>query len=293
VTSDDEAPATDSEASSLPADYRALAETLVARWVERGPRRVGLAGGQGAGKSTLGRAIEGAGARVGLRIAVLSLDDFYLSRAERQRLAAAVHPLFETRGPPGTHDIARCRAAMTALLRAGEVELPSFDKGRDDTGPSRHVRGPFDLVLLEGWCVGAPASAPGDLDRPRNRLERELDPDGVWRRHVNACLAGDYATLWRELEELVFLRVPGLEAVRRWRLQQEAARPPARRLGAERVARFVEHFERITLAMLDALPDLADCVVDLTEDHSVASVTWRSAPPGRAMGSVAPDAEPT
>lgn len=285
--SEGEAAARDGAGSPTPADHRALAETLVAHWVERRPRRVGLGGGQGAGKSTLGRAIERAGRDAGLRIAVLGLDDFYLSRAQRIRLAEAVHPLLETRGPPGTHDIAACRSAMASLLRDEEVELPRFDKGLDDAGPPRRARGPFDLVLLEGWCVGASPAPAEALADPVNDLERERDPEGVWRRYVNERLGADYAPVWEELDELVFLRVPSLDAVRRWRRQQEASLPVEQRLGKAGVARFVEHFERITLAMLDALPGKADCTVELDEDHSVGSVSWRPDRARRAPSHVA------
>lgn len=258
-----------------PEDYRQLATLLACEWRSSRPARVGLGGGQGAGKSTLGRLIEAACEAVGLRACVLGIDDFYLSRAARRALAARVHPLLETRGPPGTHDVALCLDAMQQLAGEGIVEVPVFDKGIDDRAGTRRLVGPFDVVVLEGWCVGAQPVDERALASPCNTLERESDPDRVWRRYVNARLGDEYARLWSSLDALVFLRVPSLAAVRRWRLAQERARPPAQRLDASAIDHFVQHYERITTAMLETLDGQADLTVALAEDHSVASLRFR------------------
>lgn len=258
-----------------PGDFRGLAASLAQSWRSRGLRRIGLAGGQGAGKSTLSRLLEAACAQLDLRVCVLSLDDYYLPRAERFALARRVHPLFETRGPPGTHDVALCGAHLRALAAPGEVEIPVFDKGRDDRVGMRRVSGPVDLVVLEGWCVGASPLDEGSLAVPCNALERDEDPEGVWRRHQARELAGSYAALWAELEALVFLRVPDLDCVRRWRLRQEADRPVEHRLDAAAIDRFVAHYERITLDLVARLPERAEWTVELAPDHSIASIVRR------------------
>ena len=262
---------------SSPIDYRELAALLSCEWAPHAPKCVGLAGGQGAGKSTLSRLIETACASVGLRVCVLSLDDFYLPRTRRIALAASVHPLLETRGPPGTHDILRCREAMDRLGRPGEILLPVFDKGLDERAGTWRVRGPFDLVLLEGWCVGAAPVVEASLADPINALERERDADAIWRRYVNAQLGEAYAQTWDELDYLVYLRVPDLAAVRRWRLQQESSLPEHQRLGSEAIDWFIQHYERITLSMMASLPERADLTVELADDHSIAAMAFRSA----------------
>jgi D-glycerate 3-kinase len=164
---------------------------------------------------------------------------------------------------------------MEGLVRAAPVDIPVFDKGIDDRAGTRRVRGPFDVVVLEGWCVGAGPEGEAALQVPVNALEAELDPDGTWRRYVNDALAGEYARVWQSLAQLVFLRVPGLEAVRRWRLEQEQTRPRWQRLDAAEIDRFVQHYERLTRAMLATLPERADLTVDLAEDHSIASLSYR------------------
>lgn len=263
--------------SDAPKDYQALSARLALYWSRnrsrRCPARIGIAGGQGAGKSTLSQLISDACKFFGLRVCVLGLDDFYLTKAERRALAVDIHPLLETRGAPGTHDLGWCRRAVEGVCAPGRMELPRFDKGQDDRAETVWVEGPFDLVLLEGWCIGAAPVSDGALVNPVNELERIQDAEGRWRKLVNERLGDEYAALWNLLDEIIFLEVPGLEAVRRWRLKQEESRPQARRLDAEAVAAFVEFYERITCEMLERMPARADWVVSLGEDHSVIKLT--------------------
>ena len=262
--------------AEAPDDYRQLAVLLVDDWQRRGVSTVGIGGGQGAGKSTLSRLIGAAGAMLGVRIAVLGIDEFYLTKAERQRLGEQVHPLLATRGPPGTHATALASAALAALRHPGAVTVPCFDKGQDDRAGMVTLQGPVDVVVLEGWCVGAsPAGSATALAEPINALERDDDRDGRWRRYVDAALRNEYASLFRQLDALVFLQVPDLDAVRRWRLEQERERPPELRMTAEAVRHFVAHYERVTTRMLAELPTTADVVVQLDHAHRVADLHFR------------------
>ena len=259
--------------AAAPDDYRQLAALLVDDWRREGIGSVGIGGGQGAGKSTLCRLIEAAGKALGTRVVVLGLDDFYLTKAERQELARTVHPLLATRGPPGTHAIADLRRALAALRKPGEVRVPRFDKGADDRMAFATLHGPADVVVVEGWCVGAPPAETASA-APINALEREHDGDGRWRRYTEQALRGEYAQLNAELDAVVFLQVPGLPAVRRWRLQQEAERPRAQRMTKGEVFRFVEHYEGVTRRMLATLPSTADVVVELNDAHAVTGLRF-------------------
>jgi D-glycerate 3-kinase len=257
-----------------PSDYRELAALLALAWREAPPRRVGLGGGQGAGKSTLARLVADACTRLGITTCVLGLDDYYLDRSARRRLAESTHPLLETRGPPGTHDVALLRETLQRLEQPGEVEIPIFDKGLDDRAGWRRVRGPFDLVVLEGWCVGAAPLDPSSLVTPCNALEAREDPTGEWRRFMAAQLAEVYAPLWQEIEAWVVLAVPDLESVRRWRAEQEAALPSDRRMNAEGLERFVQHFERVTLSMASQPRRPGEITVELGPDHRIVEIEW-------------------
>ena len=158
---------------------------------------VGISGAQGAGKSTLADFLQLAlETGAGLRVAVLSLDDFYLTKAERKQLGAAVHPLLETRGVPGTHDLqmlSTCLERLSALAPGQTLRLPRFDKAEDDradTADWAAVSGPVDVIVLEGWCLGSEAQDEEALVQPVNSLEREADSSAAWRRFVKTSLPG-------------------------------------------------------------------------------------------------------
>ncbi|MCD9029837.1 kinase [Luteimonas sp. BDR2-5] len=255
--------------SSAPRWSDTLVAGLLDDIVAADVRVFGISGLQGTGKSTLaGQLADAAGAR-GLRVAVLSLDDLYLDHDVRQALARDVHPLLATRGPPGTHEVALGCAVLDALRAGDAVQLPRFDKLGDRRLP--HAQWPrveaIDLVLFEGWCVGATAEDDTALAEPVNALERDEDPDGRWRRWCNAALARDYPALWRRIDRLLFLQPPGFEVVAGWRWQQEqalqAAAPGRAGMDRAQVARFVQHYERVSRQALRTLPGLAHVTIAL------------------------------
>ena len=280
--------------------YRAIAALAAAAAGNAGARPVvvGICGPQGSGKSTTARIVQDLLTGVaGLQVATLSLDDLYLARLQRAALAATVHPLLATRGVPGTHDVARGIAVISRLRAArgsGETLLPRFDKAHDEPAPPRPcdvVRGRLDVLLLEGWCVGATAQPDAALAAPVNALEATADADGRWRRYVNDCLRGPYQDLYALIDRLVLLRAPRFERVVAWRQEQEralgarvrAAGGQAPRLMSDaEVARFVMHFERLTRHVMHEMPSRADLVIDLDDDREVLATRSRrvAAQPG-------------
>lgn len=249
--------------------WRPLARFIAERTRVRKPLLVGINGAQGSGKSTLCRFLNLYLAQDGLTAATLSLDDLYLPKADRAALARDVHPLFATRGVPGTHDVALGMRLLDDLLAGRAADLPRFDKARDDRSPdSKHVTGPVNVVLFEGWCVGAAPQPAGALIRPVNMLEATEDPDGTWRREVNRRLASGYAALFSRIDVLVMLQVTGFESVRAHRLLQEQklaqSHPDAAGvMDAAGIERFVAHYERLTRWMLEEMPGRAQIVFAL------------------------------
>ena len=239
------------------------------------PIVVGLCGPQGSGKSTIAAALT---ARVP-RSATLSLDDLYLTRVERQALARAVHPLFATRGVPGTHDVALGHAVLDALDRGEPVGLPRFDKAVDDRAPPAtwpHLPAGCDLLVFEGWCVGARPQDDAALVRPVNALERIEDADAVWRTAINRALAGAYQSLFGRMDLLVLLEPPSFETVVGWRTEQERAlrhaRPDAPAgMDDAAVRRFVAHYERLTRHILAEMPARADLTLTLDAERRCVS----------------------
>ncbi|MFD1786307.1 kinase [Sphingomonas floccifaciens] len=237
----------------------------------QGPLVLGLCGAQGSGKSTL---TAGLAERIGVRTAILSLDDLYLRGAARAELARTIHPLLRTRGVPLTHDVARGIALIDAIRRGESVTLPRFDKAVDEPGAGEALTGPIDLLIFEGWCVGA--RPQGDVSAPVNALERDEDADARWRSAVNAALARDYAALFAHIDRLILLAAPGFDVVARWRGEQEAAlRDQLAATGKDvsglmdeaAIARFVQHYERLTRWILAEMPMRADLVLRLDEER--------------------------
>jgi D-glycerate 3-kinase len=266
--------------NDLIADFHVPMAEWVAEHVEAGTLVLGLNGAQGTGKSTLAkllkRLLEGVH---DLRVAILSLDDIYLTAAERMHRAEVIHPLLATRGVPGTHDVGLGIRTIRALRQGKPLALPRFDKARDDRlAVARWPRwdGRCDLVIFEGWCVGARPQPRHALEEPMNGLERLEDPTGDWRYYVNRELGGRYQELFSEIDVLVMLRPPSFDHVFAWREQQEA-RLRAEGGGPEvmtptAVRRFVMHFERITRFMWEEMHARADAVVHLGEDHAPVEV---------------------
>jgi D-glycerate 3-kinase len=247
----------------------------------RRPYILGLSGLQGSGKSTLARVMKAQAKARGWATEVLSLDDFYYARSEREALARDVHPLLRSRGVPGTHEIELLLSVLAAVPQASDrlaVTHPRFDKGRDTRLPPsrwpRITRRPA-LVIVEGWALGIRPQPLSALARPINALERDEDPDGTWRHWVNKQLRG-YQPLWRKFDALIVLQAPGWEIVRRWRGEQEeelVARHAPLAMDAASMGRFLMHFERLSRHALATLPALADTVVEYDDDRHVTGLT--------------------
>jgi len=252
---------------------RPLADlAAAARAKAGGPAVVALCGAQGSGKSTIAAATAHLLEARGLKTAVLSLDDLYLPRAARERLAREVHPLLITRGPPGTHDVELGLQTLNALARERRIALPRFDKATDNPAPAEArpaFQGPAEVILFEGWCVGARAQPRDALRRPVNALEADEDPDGRWRGFVNTALATAYPPLFGRPEALVLLAAPSFEVVAGWRAEQEAKLRARTGGGMDeaQIARFVTHYERLTRWILQEMPARADLVFRLAQDR--------------------------
>lgn len=270
------------EAVDLP-----LAARLAGEIDTHGFRVLGLSGAQGAGKSTRAALLsEILTHGFGKRVVTFSLDDIYLSRAERQQLAHDIHPLLATRGVPGTHDPLLGHYLLQQLRAADAndiIPLPTFDKAIDDRLPPelwRCASGPVDLVIFEGWCVGAMPQSDEELTEPINELERSDDPDGLWRRFVNDELSRAYIDLFTDIDILLLLQVPGMDQVFDWRLRQEEqlrSRHSNQTDGLKIMSesdlhRFIQHYERITRVILAEMPERADIVLALNERQQVAAI---------------------
>ena len=247
----------DGAVKTIASAVRAWIENAIAAAPEGHVPLLLLSGPQGSGKSTALAAAIGA---MPLPVAGTSIDDFYLTHAERMELARRISPLFMTRGPPGTHDLVLLQKTVSALRAAGdgsETPLPVFDKLKDNRAPVsdwRSFTGRPAAIVIEGWLMGALPDAGAARDAPLNPVEAE-DRTGDWRRHQESALAGPYANLWDVADSFCHILPPDFDCVHGWRLQQEAGLWAARGepMPDERrdwVRRFIQHYERLTRRML-------------------------------------------
>lgn len=276
---------------NLPADYADTVEQWFMPVLEDilkgvsghdGTFVIGVSGSQGSGKSTLAALmVRLMHAMIGLRCINLSIDDFYLTHAERQDLAASVHPLLATRGVPGTHDVGLALDTINALKQEGAVAIPRFDKAVDDRQQRElwpTVQTPVDVIVLDGWCLSVDAQSESALADPVNALEAKEDEDGVWRRYVNEAIRGDYEALYGLVDYLVMLKAPSFDMVFEWRQNQEdklaamiseTGAAGHRIMTPKQLRRFIQHYERVTRHGLETLPQKANVVFQLNERQTI------------------------
>jgi D-glycerate 3-kinase len=246
------------------------------------PLFVGINGCQGSGKTTLADfLVTWFSNNTSLNTIALSIDDFYLGKESRKQLAEDVHPLFVTRGVPGTHDTELMNTTITKLL-AGEVgvALPRFNKHQDDCVAKQDwvaTTAPIDIVILEGWCVGSEPQPLFSLSEPLNELEQLNDKEGVWRRCINSCLANEYKSIFNKIDYKVMLKAPSFSDVFTWRKEQEQKLIAKNGVGAgtmtdEQLVYFISHFERITRENLNTLSRKANALIELDSNRDIASM---------------------
>lgn len=261
--------------------------------VKQRPLVLGINGAQGAGKSTLFNLLEVTLSEgFGLRVVGFSIDDLYKTREKRAVLAEQIHPLLLTRGVPGTHDVELGIEIIDSLLNAEHntiTSIPIFDKSIDDRCPEHTWQewvGRADIIVIEGWCVGAIPQPDDALIEPVNELEALEDPQGTWRHYANEQLKTHYAALFSRLDVLLMLQVPSMQAVFEWRSLQEkklaervqymhdATQPSdqLRIMNEQQIVRFIQHYERLTRAMLKQMPERADLVLKLNENHKIEEI---------------------
>lgn len=249
----------------------------------------GVAGGQGSGKSTFAMLLSLVFERVfKLRTVSLSLDDFYLTRNERAVLSEQINPLLATRGVPGTHDVDLMNRVIQDICAGKTTRTPRFDKAVDDREKALEaVESGVDILIVEGWCLGAKGYTNSDEDQlslrtPLNVLEANEDAACIWRDFVDKQLNGEgYQTLFQSFDALFYLAVPDWDAVMRWRSLQESKlielqRSENKTMDASGITRFIMFYERITRKMLRDMPATADFTFNLNENHQFISVVERS-----------------
>ena len=277
----------------LPESYLSMAESTFSPLIDEFNTQyqvnqktyiIGINGCQGSGKSTLADYLCTVVAeKYHLATVALSLDDFYLTKAERIELARKIHPLLAQRGVPGTHDVNLAIDTISSLASGNKALITRFDKSMDDRVPeanSETITGHIGLIVIEGWCFGAKPQAPNSLIEPVNHLERLEDPDGVYRDYVNTALATQYPQLFELVDSTAMLRAPSFKTVFEWRLEQEqklieklrtTKTDPASvsTMSDQEIRRFIQNFQRITEHCLEEMPTRVDHLFQLNAARQI------------------------
>ena len=238
---------------------------------------IGLSGGQGAGKSTITSILKFIlKLRYGLELCIFSIDDFYKTRYERIKMSKKVHPLFITRGAPGTHDVNLINTTINRLKKKNfkTVLIPKFDKSIDNRlkkSKWTKVKKQPDVIIFEGWCVGARYQKNNFLKKPLNIIERKYDIDLRWRKKVNYYLETDYKKLFNKIDKLVYLKAPSFNYIFHWRLHQEQklklTSKSKKTMSRSKIKKFIMFYERITRQMMKDFSKISDLTIFLDKKH--------------------------
>mgnify|MGYP001487541338 FL=1 len=252
------------------------------------PYFVGLAGGQGTGKTTISSLIKIILTKYfKLKVFRISIDDFYKTRKERTNLSKRVHPMLLTRGVPGTHDINMMlnffRKAKSKNFK--RIKLPTFNKAIDDRFSKKYwydLRNKPDVIIFEGWCVGAKPEKNITLKKTINSMEKAKDQKQIWRKYVNQQLKSKYKNLYSQLNCLIYLKAKNFSLLQKWRLKQERKLwlKSKKNLNLKIMSRgdvinFMQTYQRITQNMFRYMPRYASIILNLNTNHQIKSAIYK------------------
>ena len=258
--------------------YLPLSEWIYSTYKKDNKNKIiGLSGGQGAGKSTITGILKFIlKKKYGLELCVFSIDDFYKTKAERKKMSQNIHPLFLTRGVPGTHDINLIDKIFKNLKKKNfkEVLIPKFDKSIDDRfkrSKWTKVKKRPSIIIFEGWCIGARHQKDHYLKKPLNLIERKYDTSMEWRKKVNNILKKNYKKLFNKMDKLVYLKAPSFNHIFQWRLHQEQklklTSKNKKTMSKSKLKEFIMFYERITRHMMKDFSNISDLTIFLDKKH--------------------------
>jgi D-glycerate 3-kinase len=253
------------------------------------PLIVGLAGGQGSGKTTISSILSIILKKYfKLNVFVISIDDFYKTRKDRKILSKNKHPLLMTRGVPGTHDIKLILNFFRKIKskKFSTLEVPRFNKSIDDRYKKNlwyRIKSKPDVIIFEGWCVGARAQSNSQLKKPINSIEKVYDQGAKWRAYVNNQLKTKYKTLFKQLDGLLYLKAKNFNLLREWRLKQERKlwvktknKKNLKIMSSGDVINFMQTYQRITQQMFKDALRSSSIIMNLNSNHQIEKIKFKN-----------------
>ena len=191
-----------------------------------------------------------------------------------------------TRGVPGTHDV----KIMLDFFKKSKnknfksIQLPSFNKAVDDRSPKKkwyNIKEQPDVIIFEGWCVGARAEVNKTLKKSINSLERTKDPKQIWRKYVNDQLKTKYKKLYSQLNCLIYLKAKNFSLLQKWRLKQEHKlwlntknKSSHKIMSKGDVINFMQTYQRITQNMFQFAPKYSTIILNLNSNHQIKTIKY-------------------
>ena len=252
------------------------------------PYFVGLAGGQGTGKTTISSLISIILKKYFKKnVFRVSIDDFYKTRKDRSKLSKSIHPMLMTRGVPGTHDLKLMQTFFKDVKQKSfrSIKVPKFDKSIDDRYPKKNwynINKKPDIIIFEGWCVGAKAEENKSLFKSINSMERNRDKKLIWRKYVNAQLKTNYKKLYSQINSLIYLKAKDFSLLQKWRLKQEnklklksKKNSKNKIMNKNEVLEFMQTYQRVTENMFKNAPKYASIIMNLNSNHIIKTAVYK------------------
>ena len=244
----------------------------------RSKKMIMIAGSQGSGKSSLSELIKNVYKKhYQKKVTIISIDDFYHSIKKRNAMSKNIHPLFKVRGVPGTHDIALLKNALWNIKKKQfPVYLPIFDKTKDIRKKYRRKISSSDLVILEGWCVGA-SPLPNDyLFKNINTIEKNSDKQNVWRKNYNRYLK-DYQHLFKLFNCYIYILTPSWKNVISWKYKQELKlRNQKNNLKLlSKLKEFIMYYEKITRWMMQTSKLNCNILIKVDKEQKFKKIIYK------------------
>ena len=191
-----------------------------------------------------------------------------------------------TRGVPGTHDINMMLNFFkkSKIKKFKRFKLSTFNKAIDDRYNKNKwydLKMKPDVIIFEGWCVGAKSEKNISLKKTINSMEKLKDKKKVWRKYVNHQLKSKYKKLYSQLNCLIYLKAKNFSLLQKWRLKQERKRwvkskVKSKIMSKGDVLNFMQSYQRITQNMFKKMPKYASIILNLNSNHQIKSAVYKN-----------------
>ena len=238
-------------------------------------KKIMIAGPQGSGKSSLSKLI-----KLYLEkfydksVIIICMDDFYLSKKQRTQLSKNIHPLFLTRGVPGTHDLGLMNKKIKQILnKEFPIYLPIFDKVSDTRKRTYKKVLKADVIIFEGWCAGAQPVDLNYLQKNFNNLEKHKDKNFIWRNSYNKYL-NEYQKIFSKFNYFIYFQFNHWDHVLNWKYKQELElRDKKKDLALKKYLKeFVQYYEKVSKWMHLKVPKYCNILIKLDAHQKIKMI---------------------